>query len=98
MVDLPAAAAWRHLDARVGFEVLFLNSEPDGYRFEGHSTAVENGDVWGIRYTLELDTTWTTRGAHIVGRSTAGEQQVRLEGDVAGGWHVDGEPAPELAG
>jgi hypothetical protein len=22
-VDLPATAAWRHLDARVGFEVLF---------------------------------------------------------------------------
>jgi uncharacterized protein len=96
--DLPETAAWRHLDARAGFEVLFLSSAADGHRFDGQSTAVEDGEAWGIRYTLELDTSWTTRSAHIVGRSSAGRHEVRLERDGSGEWSVDGEPAPELAG
>ena len=50
MVDLPATAAWRHLDARDGFEVVFLRRESGGYHVEGHSTAVEEGEAWGIRY------------------------------------------------
>jgi hypothetical protein len=98
MVGLPLTAAWRHLAARDGFEVLFLRHEPDGYQAEGHSTAVENGEAWGIRYALRLDTRWATRSAPVVGRSAAGAHEVRLEGDGAGGWRVDGVPAPELAG
>ena len=43
MIDLPARAAWSHQDARVGYEVLFLHREPDGYGFDGHATAVEDG-------------------------------------------------------
>ena len=46
LADVPASAAWRHLDARVGFEVVFLRRETDGYRIEGHSTAVEG--LWHI--------------------------------------------------
>jgi hypothetical protein len=30
-VDLPASAAWRHLDARIGLEVLFPRHESDRY-------------------------------------------------------------------
>jgi hypothetical protein len=98
MVDLPPTAAWRHLGARDGFEVLFLRRGTDGYHFEGHSTAVEDGEAWGIRYTVTLDPGWTTRSAHIVGRSTTGAHEVRLEGDGTGAWRVDGRPAPELTG
>ncbi len=98
MVDLPPTAAWRHLDARDGFEVLFLRRETDGYHFEGHSTAVEDGEAWSIRYALTLDPGWTTRSAHIVGRSASGAHEVRLEGDGTGAWRVDGRPAPQLAG
>jgi len=98
MVDVPPTAAWRHLDARVGFEVLFLRRETDGYHLEGHSTAVENGEAWSIRYALTLDPRWTTRSAHIVGRSAEGANEVRLDGDGAGGWRVDGRPAPQLVG
>lgn len=98
MVDLPATAAWRHLDARIGFEVLFLHADGAGYRFEGQSTAVEEGKAWGIRYTLELDSGWTTRSAHILARSEQGAYEVRLEGDGTGGWRVDGKPAPQLDG
>jgi putative glycolipid-binding protein len=37
---LTTTAAWRHLEVRLRFEVLFLRHETDGYRLEGHSTAV----------------------------------------------------------
>jgi hypothetical protein len=98
MVDLPAIAAWRHLDARDGFEVLFLGREPDGYHFEGHSTAVEGDEAWSISYTFTLDTSWATRSAHIVGRSASGAHELQLEGDGIGGWRIGGRPAPQLAG
>jgi hypothetical protein len=98
VADLPAAAAWRHLSARDGFEVLFLNAGPDGYRFDGHSSAVEAGEAWAIRYTLMLDKAWTTRSAHVVGRSAAGTDEVRLAMEGSGEWTVGGQPAPELAG
>jgi uncharacterized protein len=97
-VDLPATAAWRHLDARVGFEVLFLGHENDCYHLDGHATAVEDGGAWGVRYALTLDSSWATRSAHIVGRSTLGEHEIRLESDAAGSWRVDGKPMAELNG
>lgn len=100
MVELPAAAAWHHLGAREGFEVLFLHRESDGYRFEGHTAAVEEGETWSVRYLLRLDAGWVTRSAQIAGRSTSGAGEVRLEreGDGDGAWRVDGEPAPQLSG
>jgi uncharacterized protein len=97
-VDLPATAAWRHLDARVGFEVLFLRHENDRYHLEGHATAVEEGEAWGIRYELTLDSNWATCSAHIVGRSALGEHEIRLESDAAGRWRVNGKPMAPLSG
>ena len=98
MVELPATAAWRHLGARDGFEVVFLRRETDGYQLDGHSTAVENGQAWGIRYTIKLDASWATRSAHLVGRSALGSHEVRLEGDGSGRWRLEGRPAPQLDG
>ena len=98
MAGLPATAAWRHRDARDGFEVLFLRGEPDGYQLDGHSTAVEDGEAWGIRYSIRVDNEWKTRAAHIAGRTATGAREVRLEADGDGGWLVDGGPAPGLAG
>ena len=96
--DIPDTAAWRHLQAREGFEVLFLSKEEDGYRLEGHSTAVEDGEAWGIRYTVALDANWVTRSARIASRTHMGELEVQLECDGAGTWRVDGLPAPLLTG
>jgi hypothetical protein len=97
-VDLPAAAAWRHLDARTGFEVLFLRRGTDHYHLDGHTTAVEEGEAWAVRYTLTLDSSWATRSAHIVGRSALGEHQIHLESDGTGAWRVDGRPMAQLSG
>jgi uncharacterized protein len=97
-MDLPSVAACRHVDARDGFEVLFLSREHGGFHFEGHATGFEAGEAWGIRYDIALDANWVTRTARVVGRSTAGPQSVLLEGDGAGHWTVDGVAAPEIAG
>jgi uncharacterized protein len=98
LVDVPASAAWRHLDARVGFEVVFLRREPNGYRLEGHSTAVEDGVAWGIRYAIAVDPSWRTRSARVVALSELGPREVRLELAEDGAWRIDGRPAPHLEG
>lgn len=98
MAGLPAAAAWRHLDARQGFEVLFPELDGGGHRFEGHVAAVEGDAPWTVRYAIELDSTWATRAAYVVSRSAAGEHELRLEGDGTGVWRVDGGRAEHLTG
>jgi hypothetical protein len=97
MADLPAVAAWRHVGARDGFEVLFIARDSEGYRLEGHTTGVEEGVLWGIRYLVVLDRRWRTRRAHVVGQSQAGSREVRLEVD-GDRWIVDGQRAPSLDG
>ena len=97
-MTLPEIAAWRHLDVREGFEVLFQSPEADGFRVEGHATGVEDGEAWGTRYEIVLDAGWSTRSALVVGRSSRGRHEVRLEGDGTGRWLVDEHPAPHLEG
>jgi len=96
--ELPSTAAWRHRDARLGFEVLFIRHERGCLRLEGHSTAVEEDEAWAIRYDLTLDERWLTRSAHVVGRSALGVHEVRLEADGTGVWQIDGRAAPWLDG
>jgi uncharacterized protein len=98
MTDLPPLAAWRHVGARNGFEVLFVRRERDGHVLEGQAVAVEEGEAWGVRYVVSVDSSWTTRSAHVVSRSTRGSFDTRLEADSAGHWEIDGRPAPALDG
>jgi hypothetical protein len=91
-------AAWRHRDARAGFEVLFPRQDHGCYRLDGYSTAVQEGEAWGIRYTLTVDHEWVTRSAHVVGQSALGTHEVVLESDGSGMWSVDGKEAPRLSG
>jgi hypothetical protein len=95
---LPPFAAWRHVGARDGFEVVFLRSDHDGHRFEGHTAAIEDGAAWAVEYRVETGLDWVTRSAHVTGRSAAGRRELLLEAAGAGGWRVDGVPAPELEG
>jgi hypothetical protein len=95
--DLPPVAAWRHAGARDGFEVVFVRDGPDGPRFVGHTTAVEEGVAWSVRYEIEVDATWATRRAHVIADSSGHAAEVRLERDGTR-WSVDGIPAPELDG
>jgi uncharacterized protein len=97
-LELPQVAAWRHRDARDGFEVVFMRSGPEGHRVEGHTSAVEEGDAWAVRYSIVLAPDWTTRSAHVVVRSAAGARELTLEGDGAGAWRIDGAAAPHVDG
>jgi hypothetical protein len=40
---VPVTAAWRHQDARSGFEVAYFGARGDGCRIEGWTTAIEDG-------------------------------------------------------
>jgi uncharacterized protein len=96
--ELPPTAAWRHLDAREGFEVVFMRAETDGYRFDGHATAVEDGVTWSVRYEIATDLSWVTRSARVSCRTAAGRRDIALEADGDGGWLIDGTPAGHVAG
>lgn len=96
--DPPMTAAWQHRDSRNGFEVVFVHAEDSGYRVEGHTAAVEGGEVWAVEYAIELDRNWLTKTALVSGHSRTGRHEVTLETDGAGLWTVDGAPAPELDG
>jgi hypothetical protein len=95
---LPPFAAWRHREAREGFEVVFLQSDHGGYRFEGSTTAVEDGEAWAVGYVVSLDSRWLTRGARLWARGASGPHELTLEADGTGGWWVNGAPAPHLDG
>jgi hypothetical protein len=91
---LPRFAAWRHIDARSGFEVVFF----DGHHLEGDTAAVEEGEAWAVSYAISVDSRWATRSAHVTTRTASGRHEVTVEADGAGHWRVDGEAAPELDG
>ena len=94
----PATAAWRHQEAREGFEVVYFNPIEGGYRIDGCTTAMEGGQTWAVSYAITIDATWTTRSARIKGQSAAGSGQIALEADGAGHWLVDGAAAAHLNG
>jgi uncharacterized protein len=98
VTELPAVAAWRHVVAHEGFEVVFPRREADGYVFDGQATGIEEGVPWGFRYEIRVDGGWATRAARVRSRSVTGEHELRLEGDGGGGWTIDRRPAPELDG
>jgi uncharacterized protein len=95
---LPRRAAWRHVAARHGFEVVFPQVGDGGYELVGCTTAVEDGQAWLVRYEIVVDAAWRTRTGYVSSRSVSGEREVRLEADGEGHWRVGGVAAPHLAG
>jgi hypothetical protein len=96
--QLPPSAAWRHRDARDGFEVMFARTDAGGHHLEGTTTATEDGAAWAVHYAVVVDLAWRTRSAVVHGWSAGGRRELRLESDGHGAWRVNGTPAPELAG
>jgi hypothetical protein len=95
---LPRSAAWRHVGAGEGFEVVFARSGTAGPAFDGSTSAVEGGEPWFVAYTLVLARDWSTVGAVVRNRSSHGAVEVSLQSDPSGGWLIDGSPAPHLDG
>ena len=94
-----AAAGWRHVAAREGFEVVFVHpTDAGGRRLEGRVCAVEDGRAWAVRFRIVVDGAWRTRSASIRMSTGHGCRGVTVDGDGDGHWRVDGEPAPALDG
>jgi hypothetical protein len=91
---LPAFAAWRFIDAVDGFEVLFARPG----RLRGHTSAVENGQAYAVRYDITVDEHWRTREARVASDTIAGPRETVLCSDGSGHWTIDGERAPQLDG
>ena len=92
--DLPAFAAWRFVDAVDGFEVVYARPG----RLRGHTSAVEDGQAYAVRYEVALDDRWRTREARVASDTVTGPRETVLISDGEGHWTVDGEPAPQLDG
>jgi hypothetical protein len=101
-LPLPPVAAWRHVDARDGFEAVFFSPRPPGTRIEGRTCGVEDGVVWDVGYAIDVDERWHTTRAEVWSRSEAGRAHTTLEAaggnPRAGAWLVDGRPAPVVDG
>ena len=95
---LPGFAAWQHVEARQGFEVVFVQSGSDGFRFEGQTVAVEAEEPWWVHYVVELSLEWLTRRAMLSVRSAVATRSIVLEGDGDGHWRIDGQRQPHLDG
>lgn len=97
--DLPPLAAWRHLQARTGFEVVFLAPVAGGgYCAEGGSTAVEADEGWTVRYMVEVGADGLTQRARVSVISATGPHQLTLEAIRPGRWTIDGRPLHQLDG
>lgn len=96
--DPPKAAAWQHMKARSGFEVVYFRQTGDGWLVHGCTTALEEGRTWIIDYEIELDAAWATRTAHISGRWAGGHRKTSILTDGSGHWQVDGVVSTHLDG
>lgn len=96
--DLPRQAAWRHCEARDGFEVAFFAHSAEGYVITGSTAAIEGDGAWAVRYDLRLNTDWSTNSARVSAVSMNGECDVAIELSPPGGWVVDGTETPQLDG
>lgn len=97
-MTFPDYAAWRHEDARTGFEVTWFRPHDGGWLVEGATTAAEDGVAWVVRYSLTVSPQWTLRSARIAGTGPSGTRELEAEADGNGHWWLDGRPAPHLDG
>jgi hypothetical protein len=91
---LPDFAAWRFVDLVDGFEVVYATPG----RLRGHTSAVEDGEPYAVRYDIAFDAQWRAREARVGTDTRAGTRETALVSDGEGSWMVDGHPAPHLDG
>lgn len=92
--DMPAFAAWRFVGAVDGFEVVFMRPG----RLRGHTSAIENGQAYAVRYEIAVDERWRTREVRVASDTVTGPRSTVLVSDGEGVWTLDGDPAPQLDG
>lgn len=97
--DFPITAGWRHGYSRDGLESTTFARRGDGWSITGSTTAIELDTAWWVGYQIDLDAAFRTRRAVVSARTGAAPvSTISIEGDGAGGWHLDGRPLPALDG
>jgi len=94
LAPLPGFAAWRFVDLVDGFEVVY--AEPG--RLRGHTSAVEDGVPYAVRYDIAYDERWRTREVRVASDTVEGPRDTVIACDGEGSWTVDGRAAPQLDG
>jgi hypothetical protein len=84
---LPRAGAWRFVAPHAGFEVVRFEVRKRGVVLSGTSVGMAAGQLWCLRYVIQLDARWHTRSATIEDDSG---QRLKVRTDGAGYWHVNG--------
>lgn len=93
----PHAILWRRLDLP-GHETAHLDRPDDGWALSGASVFTHDGRLCRLHYQVRCDGAWRTTGARVAG--FVGDQAVDVVIDVDGdgGWRLNGEPCPQVAG
>ncbi len=88
---------WRILDAP-GHDACRYRRDPIGWITEGASVFAEDGRVHALTYRLRCDHDWNSRSASVEGWIGDAAFALELARNADGGWTVDGQHAPGLAG
>lgn len=91
----PRSGGWLFLEPRHGFEVSRFRRERSRFVIAGASTGIEDGRLWSLRYTVELDGQWRARRARV--EDDLGKV-LTVEADGAGTWWVNGKRTRSLDG
>ena len=88
----PAVAFWRRLD-RPGHDAATIEKVDSGWVLTGFAVFSENGAT-GLRYQLDLEADFSTRGARIEGLRDG--RRFNHSFCREGGWSLDGKPVEGL--
>ena len=94
MQQLPQFAAWRFVHAVDGFEIVYTAQG----ELRGHTSAIEDGQPYAVRYRIHFDDHWRTREAHVSTDTVDGTLEAKLASDGAGNWTVNDQPRRDLDG
>lgn len=75
-----------------------IDETGDGRRIHGAEVAFDDDAMWGVRFDLDVDDSWTTLSMDTEVVRDGRASRLLLERGPDGIWRVDGSPAPDLDG
>ena len=99
MRPFPAESSmrWRRLDGP-GHETARVRRSTTGWLLTGEVEVGQGEATVRVRYAVECDPQWRTRGVSVEGEEAGVTTRIVLSADGAGSWASGGTPMPELNG
>src|SRR5687768_2466004 len=88
---------WRRLDVP-GHDAASLREVEDGAEIRGMAVFHDEGGPTAVHYSVRCDAEWRSTGATVDGWCGKQTVELRMLGDRAGGWMLNGVPCPAVAG